>query len=76
MNPKALTSLGVLGTAMFLLGGTTANLQAAPLVHDSEYYILEAQNKDKWAADDQAVDAKLAAFKAKNGANHLTSFTS
>lgn len=37
------------------------------LIHDSEYYILEAQNADKWAADDKKVDEKLAAFKEKNG---------
>ena len=37
------------------------------IVHDSEYYVLEAQNGEKWAADDKVVDAKLAAFRAKNG---------
>ena len=26
---------------------------AAELVHDSEYYVLEAQNGEKWAADDK-----------------------
>ena len=57
----------VLGTTSLLPFGALGTAQAAPLVHDSEYYILEAQNKDKWAADDQAVDTKLAAFKAKNG---------
>jgi arylsulfatase len=39
------------------------------IVHDAEYYILEAQNGEKWAADDKAVDAKLAEFRAKNGGN-------
>jgi len=37
------------------------------IIHDAEYYILEAQNGEKWAADDQAVDAKLEAFRLKNG---------
>jgi len=36
-------------------------------VHDAEYYILEAQNGEKWAADDKLVDTKLAAFRSKNG---------
>jgi len=36
------------------------------IVHDAEYYILEAQNGKKWAADDKAVDAKLAEFRKKN----------
>ena len=40
---------------------------AKELVHDAEYYILEAQNGEKWAADDKAVDKKLAEFKKKNG---------
>ena len=40
---------------------------AADIVHDAEYYILEAQHAERWAADDQAVDAKLAAFRDKNG---------
>ena len=62
----ALSTL-VMGTISLLSIGTFGTAQAAPLVHDSEYYILEAQNKEKWAADDKAVDAKLAAFQAKNG---------
>ena len=36
------------------------------IIHDTEYYILEAQNGEKWAADDKAVDEKLAEFKKKN----------
>ncbi len=46
---------------------TLANAGGAPIVHDTEYYILEAQNSEKWAADDQSVDTKLAAFREKNG---------
>jgi len=37
------------------------------IVHDTEYYILEAQNGEKWAADDKQVDKKLAEFREKNG---------
>ena len=66
MIQRALRNLGAISAAAFLLGGAVASLQAAQLVHDSEYYILEAQNADKWATDDKTVDAKLAAFKAKN----------
>jgi arylsulfatase A-like enzyme len=56
-------------TGMFLLLSTitAGSLQAERLVHDSEYYILEAQNGEMWVADDKIVDAKLAAFKTKNG---------
>ena len=31
---------------------------SAKIVHDSEYYILQAQNGEKWAADDKTVDQK------------------
>ena len=37
------------------------------IVHDSEYYILEAQHKERWAAEDKAIDEKLAVFRKKNG---------
>ena len=44
------------------------NAQAAkPIVHDAEYYILEAQNGEKWAVEDEGIDAKLAEFRQKNG---------
>jgi arylsulfatase A-like enzyme len=43
------------------------NVAQSEIVHDADYYILEAQHRERWAADDQAVDAKLAAFRAKNG---------
>ncbi len=29
---------------------------AEDIVHDTEYYILEAQNGEQWAADDKSVD--------------------
>ncbi len=38
-----------------------------PLVHDAEYYILEKQNAVVWSAEDKDLDAKLAAFREKNG---------
>jgi len=40
---------------------------AADIVHDSEYYVLEAQNGEKWAADDKTVDQKMAEFRKRNG---------
>jgi len=40
---------------------------AADIVHDAEYYILEAQNGEKWAAEDKLIDQELAAFREKNG---------
>ncbi len=42
-------------------------VQAEGIQHDAEYYILEAQNGERWAADDKAIDEKLAAFREQNG---------
>jgi arylsulfatase A-like enzyme len=42
---------------------------ARDIAHDAEFYILEAQNGEQWAADDKIVDEKLAAFRKKNGGN-------
>ena len=40
---------------------------ATPIIHDAEYYILKSQNGEKWAAEDKALDQKLAELKKKNG---------
>ncbi|MGI9537545.1 MAG: sulfatase-like hydrolase/transferase [Desulfocapsaceae bacterium] len=64
LTTRSLTC-ALIGT-LFLTLSTVNASHAAQLVHDSEYYILEEQNAEQWALDDKAVDAKLAAFKAKN----------
>jgi len=45
----------------------SAALAASQIVHDAEYYVLEAQNGEKWAAEDKALDAKLAELRQKYG---------
>jgi len=40
---------------------------AQDIVHDAEYYILDAQNGERWAAEDQELDAKLAELREKYG---------
>ena len=42
-------------------------VQAAEIVHDTEFLVLEAQHAQQWAEDDKAVDRKLAEFKKTNG---------
>jgi len=37
------------------------------IVHDSEYYILEVQNREKWAAEDKELDIRLAELREKHG---------
>lgn len=44
-----------------------AHAQDAPIVHDAEYYILQAQNGEKWAEEDTALDAALAEIRERNG---------
>jgi arylsulfatase len=61
----------VAGAAMLMLAlvanPALAQDPSGNIIHDSEYYVLEAQNGEKWTADDQTVDRKLAAFRIKNG---------
>ena len=56
---------------LFLLlavGTETPRAKAAEdVVHDAEYYVLRAQHAEQWAADDAAVDTRLAAFRERNG---------
>jgi arylsulfatase len=40
---------------------------AKDIIHDADYYVLEAQHSEQWAKDDEAVEKKLAAFRKTNG---------
>ena len=40
---------------------------AKDIIHDAEYYVLEAQNGEKWSAEDKTIDQKLAALRKKHG---------
>ena len=40
---------------------------SSAIIHDAEFYILQAQNGEKWAKEDQEIDQKLAEFRKKNG---------
>ena len=55
--------LALVGASMLSLG----SLAAKPLIHDAEFYVSQKQNGEKWAAEDKALDAKLAEFKKSNG---------
>jgi arylsulfatase len=50
-----------------LASSWSATTAKAQIVHDAEYYILEAQNGERWAAEDRALDARLAELRAKFG---------
>ena len=61
-------SLITLISGLMIAGLCSNSLQAANnIVHDTEYYILKAQNGEQWAKDDKAVDKKMAEFRKKNG---------
>jgi arylsulfatase len=53
--------------ASFLATGAGVSNAQEPIIHDAEYYILETQHAEKWAADNKTVDKKLAEFTKKNG---------
>ncbi|AXI45521.1 sulfatase [Sulfitobacter sp. SK012] len=46
---------------------TGASAQDAQIVHDAEYYILEAQNGTVWEVEDGELDAKLAELREQYG---------
>lgn len=46
---------------------STCYASGNPIVHDAEYYILEAQNGEKWKAEDGELDKKLAELRKKHG---------
>ena len=55
--------------AVLMIGGGSIPVMSAdnPIIHDGEYYFLEAQYGEKWAAEDKDVDAQLAEIRKKNG---------
>lgn len=45
----------------------TTFASAKEIVHDADYYVLEAQNAEQWVKDDEIVEQKLASFRKSNG---------
>jgi len=65
---RSLKSLGVSAViGLFLACWSVIGSADGKIVHDADYYVLQAQNGEKWAADDKLVDQKLAEFRDKNG---------
>ena len=62
---KAIVGVITLCLTPVSLGGGAANAQK--IVHDAEYYILEAQNGKVWAVEDGDLDKKLAELRKKYG---------
>ena len=54
--------------ALLLFSGmVTAETQSGKMVQDAEYYVLEAQNGERWAKEDEAIDKKLDELKKQFG---------
>jgi len=58
------------GAALLLVGalGAPTVATATEIIHDAEYYVLEAQHGERWAAQDAEISAKLKALRDKHGA--------
>jgi len=73
MKPKRTRALSIglfAATALAALevgGISTANAQSDKIIHDAEFYVLQAQHEKTWAEQDQQIDAKLAELEKKFG---------
>jgi len=52
---------------MFFISSIGLAKEKSQIVHDAEYYILEAQNGKKWKAEDNELDKKLTKLQKKYG---------
>jgi len=65
---KSLSVITVAAAIGLALSCGSPDVSAAKeIIHDADYYILEAQHNKQWAEDDKKVDQKLAEFRKNNG---------
>ncbi|MEE9562760.1 MAG: sulfatase-like hydrolase/transferase [Thermoanaerobaculia bacterium] len=58
----------ICGAVLLVVSSASLSLTLAEdIVHDAEHYVLKAQNGERWAAEDQKLDAKLAELRKKHG---------
>ncbi len=67
-KPKFLILLTIIPALLFLFAGNALSKDTKGIVHDAEYYVLEAQHGEKWATQDKELDKKLAELRKKHGA--------
>lgn len=53
-------------SALICIFASVATAQETPIIHDAEYYILQAQNAEQWDADNTKVDQLLEEFQRAN----------
>ncbi len=61
---KLVNGLLALGLIFTSLVTTNAALAKGKITHDADYHILEAQNGEKWKADDKLVDQLTAVMRS------------
>jgi len=61
---RMLTIVACIVAGLVSIGATPA---VAQIIHDAEYYVLEAQYGEKWAQQDAELQAKLDALREKHG---------
>ena len=61
-----MTSSKIILAAMMLILAVGVNAQDQ-IVHDAEFYILEAQNGERWSTEDEDIDARLAELRDEHG---------
>jgi arylsulfatase len=65
---KNMSVIALAAAVGFTISCNSPDVSAAKeIIHDADYYVLEAQHKDQWAQDDKTVDQKLAEFRKNNG---------
>jgi arylsulfatase len=63
---KFLFLFTVIPSLAFCLAGNALAKGPAEIIHDAEYYVLEAQHGEKWAAQDKELNKKLKALGEKH----------
>lgn len=61
---KIIRTLAAMAYACLISGLVFAD---QPVIHDGEYYFVEAQHKEAWTKEDGQVEAKLAEIRKNNG---------
>ncbi|OEU68344.1 MAG: hypothetical protein BA867_13440 [Desulfobacterales bacterium S5133MH16] len=64
---RFLFTLTVIPVLALAFTGNVLAKKTAEIIHDAEYYVLEAQHGKKWAAEDKELDKKLAKMRKKHG---------
>ena len=67
MKQKSFLLIVVSVVMLLATNGALAAASKDKIIHDAEYYILDAQNGEKWAVEDKELDKKLAELRKKFG---------